>query len=204
MRRGALYSLLSVRSQRLDSAWHIVDTQYVVVGGVNECHTFLIYKIKQYLPVSTCYLLPHNKWTLTEDPGRLQSIRSQRNRTWLKQLSMHAMTWKINIYNPTVSVDQESGWFWPISHVVTARMSTGAAVSEGLTGAGRSVPAPQNRYNWFFINKFLLEYSDLQCYVSFCCTTKWISYTSTYIHSVLNSFPYGSLQVLSRVPYALQ
>ena len=50
-----MYSLLSVRSQKLDSAWHIVDTQYVVVGGVNECHTFLIYKIEQYLPVLVIY-----------------------------------------------------------------------------------------------------------------------------------------------------
>lgn len=50
-----MYSLLSVRSQKLDSAWHIVDTQYVVVGGVNECHTFLIYKIEQYVPVLVIY-----------------------------------------------------------------------------------------------------------------------------------------------------
>ena len=28
----------------------------------------------------------------------------------------------------------------------------------------------------------------LQCYVSFCCTTKWISYLYTYIPSLLNLF----------------
>ena len=30
---------------------------------------------------------------------------------------------------------------------------------------------------------------DLQCCVSFRCTAKWISYTYTYIHSFLGSFP---------------
>ena len=30
---------------------------------------------------------------------------------------------------------------------------------------------------------------DLQCCVSFCYTAKWISYTYTYIHSFLDSFP---------------
>ena len=30
---------------------------------------------------------------------------------------------------------------------------------------------------------------ELQCCVSFRCTAKWISYTYTYIHSFLDSFP---------------
>ena len=30
---------------------------------------------------------------------------------------------------------------------------------------------------------------DLQCWVSFCCTAKWISYTYTHVHSFLDSFP---------------
>ena len=38
---------------------------------------------------------------------------------------------------------------------------------------------------------FLVYWSmvDLQCYVIYYCTVKWFSYTHTYIHSFLDSFP---------------
>ena len=32
----------------------------------------------------------------------------------------------------------------------------------------------------------------LQCYVSFCCTMKWVSYMYIYIPSLLEDFPGGS------------
>ena len=37
-------------------------------------------------------------------------------------------------------------------------------------------------YIAFFFN-FYWSITDLQCFVSLCCTTKWFSYTYTYIHS---------------------
>ena len=41
---------------------------------------------------------------------------------------------------------------------------------------------------FFFYNSYW-SVVDLQCCVSFRCTAKWISYTYTYIHSFLDSFP---------------
>ena len=40
----------------------------------------------------------------------------------------------------------------------------------------------------YFLN-FYWSIVDLQCCVSFRCTAKWISYTYTYSHSFLDSFP---------------
>ena len=42
-------------------------------------------------------------------------------------------------------------------------------------------------------NKFYWSLVDLQCYVSFRCTAKWISYTYTYIHSYFRFFPVPSI-----------
>ena len=46
---------------------------------------------------------------------------------------------------------------------------------------------------WFFLlllfKNFYWCIFDLQCFISFSCTGKWISYTFTYIHSFLYSFP---------------
>ena len=40
-----------------------------------------------------------------------------------------------------------------------------------------------------FVFNFYWNIVDLQHCVSLCCTAKWISYTYTYIHSFLDSFP---------------
>ena len=42
-------------------------------------------------------------------------------------------------------------------------------------------------------NKFYWSLVDLQCYVSFRYTAKWISYTYTYIHSYFRFFPVPSI-----------
>ena len=41
----------------------------------------------------------------------------------------------------------------------------------------------------FFFFNFYWSRVHLQCFVSFCCTAKWISYTYTYTHSSLDYFP---------------
>ena len=41
----------------------------------------------------------------------------------------------------------------------------------------------------YFLIIFYWSIVDLQCCISFCYTAKWISYTYTYIHSFLDSFP---------------
>ena len=41
----------------------------------------------------------------------------------------------------------------------------------------------------FFKKNFHWSIVDLQCCVRFGCTAKWFSYTYTYIHSFLDSFP---------------
>ena len=41
----------------------------------------------------------------------------------------------------------------------------------------------------FFKIKFYWSIVDLQCWVSFCYTAQWISYTFTYIYSFLDSIP---------------
>ena len=40
-----------------------------------------------------------------------------------------------------------------------------------------------------YLNNFLLDIVDLQCWVSFRCAVRWIGYTYTYIHSFSDSFP---------------
>ena len=47
--------------------------------------------------------------------------------------------------------------------------------------------------------------ADLQCCISFRCTTKWLSYIYTYIHSFSDSFFHlDYYKILSRVPCAVQ
>ena len=41
----------------------------------------------------------------------------------------------------------------------------------------------------FSFFNFYWSIVDLQCCVSFRCTAKWVTYTNTYIHSFLDSFP---------------
>ena len=45
-------------------------------------------------------------------------------------------------------------------------------------------------FRYLFIYNFYWSIVDLQCCLSFCCIVKWTSYT--YIHSLLDSFPYRS------------
>ena len=44
-------------------------------------------------------------------------------------------------------------------------------------------------HHMLFFANFYWNIFDLQCWVSFFCTPKWISYTFTYIHSFFYSFP---------------
>ena len=47
----------------------------------------------------------------------------------------------------------------------------------------------QNSVSLVYFFFFNWSTVDLQCYVSFRCTAKWIAYTYTYIRSFLDSFP---------------
>ena len=56
---------------------------------------------------------------------------------------------------------------------------------------------------WLFFKLFYWHIVDLQCWINFSCTAKWLSYTHIYIifHILVH---YDLSQVLNRVPYALQ
>ena len=58
--------------------------------------------------------------------------------------------------------------------------------------------------NTNLLKKFYWSIVDLQYYVSFRWTAKWISYTCTYIHYFLRFFSHtGHYRVLIRVPCAI-
>ena len=58
----------------------------------------------------------------------------------------------------------------------------------------------------FFLFKinFYWSIATSQCYVSFCCTAKWISCMYTYIPSLLDFLPIGHHRALSRTPWDIQ
>ena len=52
----------------------------------------------------------------------------------------------------------------------------------------------KGRHLFFIFKNYCWSKVDLQCFYfynvfTFCCTSKWISYTYTYIHCFLDSFP---------------
>ena len=71
-------------------------------------------------------------------------------------------------------------------------------LSTTLASRAQELPLPCSLWTMslFFFN-FIFLFSknvywsivDLQCCISYCYTAKWISYTYTYIHSFLDSFP---------------
>ena len=73
-------------------------------------------------------------------------------------------------------------WWWNIQAVQHFK---DASRVDGSGSPGRKHPWPRCLFYLFILN-FL---SILLCCVSFRCTAKWISYTYTYVHSFLDSFP---------------
>ena len=47
----------------------------------------------------------------------------------------------------------------------------------------------KKRVKTYFLRLNFIRIVDLQCCISFCCTSEGISYTYTYIHSFFNSIP---------------
>ena len=56
-----------------------------------------------------------------------------------------------------------------------------SSLCNSLSCSPLPIAGPSFNFYWSLV--------DLQCCISFRCTAKWISYTYTYIHSFLDSFP---------------
>ena len=82
--------------------------------------------------------------------------------------------------------------FWSILNSGTTTTFTKTQIWQGSSQLIKnpSRPGPMSIFlSFFFLKNFYWSIVDLQCCVSFRYTAKWISYTYTYIHSVLDSFP---------------